>query len=66
MSEESRSTKRRLRGLCVWEEEDEAAAFITQRRNGSGSGLANPFLRGLQLAHTNGALSFAGGLLCTS
>ena len=46
MSEKSRSTKKRLRGLSVREEEDEAAAFVAQRRNGSRSGLANPLLRG--------------------
>jgi hypothetical protein len=41
-----RSSKRRLRRFSVWEEEDEAAAFVSQGRNGGGSGLANPLLRG--------------------
>ena len=39
------SAKRRLRELRVWEEEHEATAFVAQG-NGSGSGLANPLLRG--------------------
>ena len=42
----SRSIERRLRGLSVWEEEDEEAAVFTQRKNGNGNGLANPLLRG--------------------
>ena len=46
MARRSRSIERRLRGLSVWEEEDEAAAVVAQRRNGSGNGLANPLLRG--------------------